>query len=698
LTESAVSDLILSGYDAEVNDRDRCSFPGIIRAYSTSRASIPSISPSLSALDKTEEKRVQRWWRTYREERIDARLYLLRELRGIVGPLAVWLAVLNIVIGAIPGGFMIASSIVVGRTPAAVTGGLGSGAWGSLVAAFAVSAAILFVQQVLAPLSVSLGQVLKHHVDGEFHDQILAASLAGTGIAPLEDYKAVGSLRLAAEELERGKTPGDAAAGTVALVVRYGQLVMYGVLIWVAVSWWAAVIICGVTMTFRVGHREVVRVWTRLWPVMGPLRREADYFQELGTGPAAAKETRVFGLEGWIGERYQAAALAAVRPLWRAQRKANGVAFLWRTAFGIVVVGAVLALMLRSAADGHVSLTHLSLGVQAALGAVALGEFYHESDTGTQFGMLAVEGLREFQEAAAAFDGPAPSAGTAAIAAGSAPLRDSIRFDNVSFAYPGSERLVLDGLDLTIRTGECTALVGLNGSGKTTLVKLLARLYEPTGGAILADGADIASVPADAWRRQLAVIFQDFNHYQLSMQDNIAFGAIEQPTDPGRVAAAAHTAGLDEAIGSLPRGTATLLSRQYEAGAELSGGQWQRVAIARALYAVDNGARLLVLDEPTSALDVRAEAAFYEEFIAHARGRTTLLISHRFSSIRHADRIVVLEHGRVVEDGTHESLLEQSGRYADLFHLQARRFAAGEDIDSEDTTEEAGEAAEGSQR
>ncbi|MDT7783834.1 MAG: ATP-binding cassette, subfamily bacterial [Pseudonocardiales bacterium] len=626
---------------------------------------------------------MKNWWRTYKEERVEPRLLLLRELRGVTGPLAIWLALLNVVVGVLPGGFMIASSIVVGSAPAAVAGGLGSPAWGSLVAAFAVSAGLLFVQQLLAPLSVSLGRVLKHQVDGEFHDQILAASLRSTGIAGLEDHKAAGDLWLAAEQLERGRTPGDAAAGTVALVVKYCQLATYTVLLGVAVSWWAAAVVCLVTMTFRVGHRAVVRVYTRLRPVMGPLRREAMYFRELGTGPSAAKETRVFGLTGWLAERYRDSALAALRPVWRERRKANGVAFAWRTVFGVVMAALVLTWMLSSAAAGQLSLTHLVLGVQATLGAVSLGEFYHESDNGTQFGMQSVSALRRFEVAAAAFEAPQ----TAEPGETAGPLRDGIRFENVSFAYPGSERLVLDGLDLTIHAGQCTALVGLNGSGKTTLVKLLSRLYEPTSGAILADGRAVASLEADAWRREIAVIFQDFNRYELSVADNIAFGAVEQPADPGRVAAAAHRAGIDEAIAKLPHGVGTLLSRRYAEGAELSGGQWQRIAIARALYAMGHGAQLLVLDEPTSALDVRAEAAFYEEFIANARGRTTLLISHRFSSIRHADRIVVLEHGRVIEDGTHQSLLEKDGRYAGLYHLQARRFQAGEDIDDEATIE-----------
>jgi ATP-binding cassette, subfamily B, bacterial len=536
-------------------------------------------------------------------------------------------------------------------------------------------------------------------VDGVFHGEILAASLSGTGIAPLEDHEAVEHLRMAAEELERGLTPGDAATGTMMLVIRYGQLVMYTVLLWIAVSWWAAVAMFVFTMTFRVGHRAVVLIWPKLWPVTGPLRRESFYFRDLATGTAGAKETRVFGLTGWLGERYRAAATAALGPVWKARRKTSATPFYWRTAFGIVLVGAVLALMLRSAAQGHVSLTNLSLGIQAALGAVALGVFYPESDRATQFGMMAISELRKFQQAVTAYDGPTTS-GVRADAEPAAPLHEAIRFEGVSFAYPGSERLVLDGLDLTIRAGECTALVGLNGSGKTTLVKLLSRLYEPTSGTIAVDGRDIASLPAQEWRRQLAVIFQDFNRYQLSLADNIAFGAIDHDPGPEGVAAVARTAGLDEAIGKLPHGLETLLSRQFDGGAELSGGQWQRVAIARALYAVEAGARVLVLDEPTSALDVRAEAAFYEEFIAHARGRTTLLISHRFSSIRHADRIVVLQGGRVIEDGTHDSLLESGGRYADLFHLQAARFAAGKDIDDEDDTglTATGQAVEGSRR
>jgi ATP-binding cassette subfamily B protein len=254
------------------------------------------------------------------------------------------------------------------------------------------------------------------------------------------------------------------------------------------------------------------------------------------------------------------------------------------------------------------------------------------------------------------------------------PRRD-IRFADVSFRYPAGHRPVFEGFDLTLRVGECTALVGLNGAGKTTLVKLLARLHEPDRGALLVDGRDVRDFTVASWRRQIGVIFQDFTRYELPAADNIAFGAIERPVEAKNIRAAAAKSGMAATIDSLPRGFDTPLSRQYEGGADLSGGQWQRIAIARALYAVDAGATVLVLDEPTAALDARSEAAFFAEFASLTRGLTTLLISHRFSSVRQADRIVVLEHGRVVEDGTHESLVAQDGRYAGMFRLQADRFA-----------------------
>ncbi len=238
-------------------------------------------------------------------------------------------------------------------------------------------------------------------------------------------------------------------------------------------------------------------------------------------------------------------------------------------------------------------------------------------------------------------------------------------------------------LELTLAAGRCTAIVGLNGAGKTTLVKLLARLYEPTAGRLLVDGQDVRSFAVDDWRRRIGVIFQDFNRYELSAAENIGWGSIELAGDRDRVREAARKAGVLATLDALPRGLDTPLSRQYQGGADLSGGQWQRVAIARALFALESGAGILVLDEPTAALDVRAEVAFFDRFVELTRGVTSVLISHRFSSVRNADRIVVLEGGRVIEAGTHDELLELGGRYAELFRLQAERFLEDQDEDLE---------------
>jgi ATP-binding cassette, subfamily B, bacterial len=249
-----------------------------------------------------------------------------------------------------------------------------------------------------------------------------------------------------------------------------------------------------------------------------------------------------------------------------------------------------------------------------------------------------------------------------------------LRFEEVDFRYPGADRQAISKLNLNIPAHRSLAIVGENGAGKTSLVKLLCSLYEPTAGQITVDGIALADLDPIAWRKRVAVLFQDFTHYQLSVRDNIAFGAPELAGDFDRLRSAAEKAGAIELIESLPHGWDTILSPEYKTGVDLSGGQWQRVALARALFAVEAGARLLILDEPTAALDVRAEAELYNRFLEITAGLTTILISHRFSTVRRADRIVVLANGAAIEEGTHDELLALDGQYATMFKLQAARF------------------------
>jgi ATP-binding cassette, subfamily B, bacterial len=617
----------------------------------------------------------------YWAEAVEPRLFLLAQLRSMVPlGLTVAAALSNAAAGLLPVGFAVGTSKVISLVPAAMAGGAGSAAQRALVTAALAAGGVIIAQQLLTPVPAALGQRIRHQVDGRFRDRLMETSLRTAGIAPLEDQESLTHLEQAAEGLAKGnRTPGDAAAGLLALILRYSRLAGFLALIGVAYAWWAAAAVGIVAMTFRFGQRGGVRMYTRLRPGLARHSREAAYFRALGTDPQAARELRIFGLSGWAQARYEAAELEAQRPLWRERRRVSGGRFVWITAAGLAVSFLVLLSVLRAAEADRLTLFALSLTLQSLVSAVLLGEFYHEADTFTQFGVLAARAMKTFEQRTAALDAagrPAP-AGRAPAPAGLP--RHGIRFARVSFAYPGAPRPVFDGLDLTLHAGQCTAIVGLNGAGKTTLVKLLSRLYEPTAGAVLADGTDIRAFPVDEWRRRLAVTFQDFNRYELTAGQNIAAGCVEAPGREDALRWAAHAAGVLDVVDRLPNGMHTVLSPRYDGGVQLSGGQWQKLAIARALYAAGHGARVLVLDEPTAALDVRAEAAFYGEFAKAARGLrlTTLLISHRFATVRHADRIIVLDGGRVAESGTHSELVAAGGRYARLFGLQAQRFSDG---------------------
>jgi ATP-binding cassette subfamily B protein len=250
-------------------------------------------------------------------------------------------------------------------------------------------------------------------------------------------------------------------------------------------------------------------------------------------------------------------------------------------------------------------------------------------------------------------------------------MRTGIALDHVSFQYPLSERKALDNVSLDIRPGEVIALVGENGSGKTTLIKLLCRLYDPTVGTIAIDGIDLRQFNTTALRREISVTFQDYVSYHLTARENIWLGNVELPADDERIVAAAKLSGADEVIARFRHGYETCLGNWIEKGEELSVGEWQKVALARA-FARD--AQVMILDEPTSSLDARAEHEVFQRFRQIMQGKTTILISHRLSSVRMADRIYVLDQGRIVESGTHDELTERCGTYARLFEMQAQYY------------------------
>ncbi|MFL6163721.1 MAG: ABC transporter ATP-binding protein [Jatrophihabitantaceae bacterium] len=589
----------------------------------------------------------------------------------------------NLLLGVLPVVFVIASAVVVGRVPAAVQGGSGSAAWHALLTAFLVAAVAFIGQQFVAPVRESISELLARRVDGRLIEEVMAASTDTVGIGALENPRVVADLRTAARELESFvQSPGQACAGLLALVARYTQLTGYAVVVGVEFSWLAAAGLVVAVLLFRYGQRGGLRKYAELRFQLYPAELKSDYVRALAVDSGAAKEIRVFGLIGWLRDFWRSCYLDWLQPIWKARRRIYLWPYLWFTSWGLLVSAMVFALLGHRASGPHpeLSLTSFVMVSSATLAALRLGEHYRESDLPTAVGMHAYDAVRRFTNALAAAEKTVNSAAGAAQLAEEvaraelAELAGNIHFDNVSFHYPGQQRMIFDGLSLTIPIGRCTAIVGVNGAGKTTLVKLLARLYEPTGGTIRLNGVDIRGYPVELWRAKLAVIFQDFARYEMSAADNVAFGAIAHRDDHAGIRAVIEAVGLREMLDGLARGIDTPLARHLTDGVDLSGGQWQRVALARALFAFRHGSSILVLDEPTASLDVRGEAGFFAEFTESARGATTLLISHRFSTVRQADQIVVLENGRVTELGSHQQLLASNGRYAYLFRLQAHRF------------------------
>ncbi|HUQ78787.1 MAG TPA: ABC transporter ATP-binding protein [Patescibacteria group bacterium] len=422
-----------------------------------------------------------------------------------------------------------------------------------------------------------------------------------------------------------------------------------------------------------------------------PLRRRMDYLTTLVTTDTYAKEVKLFGLGPYFIDRFRQ--LSAVY-----QDRQRGLVvtryfagFIWSTITTLAGSLTYLYVALQAIA-GRLTLGDLTLFTQAASsvqGSVqgllgGAGSMYENNlYLNDLFELLAtpvgIEGEVGDGSAATARRGPAADR-TAGPVLDPATTPGELVFDDVTFRYPGREEDALADLSFTIRTGETVAVVGRNGAGKSTLIKLVTRLYDPTSGAILLDGVDLREIEPAAVRKLIGGMFQDYVTYQASAAENIGLGEIGNLEDRVAIEAAARKGGADSLLDRLPDGWDTPLGKWFDGGVELSGGEWQKIALGRAFM---RDARILLLDEPTSALDAQAEFELFARLRSLARGRTAIYISHRFSTVRQADRILFLEHGRLVEQGTHEELMALGGRYAQLFTLQAAAYT-GEPVELPD--------------
>ena len=570
-------------------------------------------------------------------------------------PLSVAAVGFVVVEGALPVLVLIAMGRVTGEIPGAVTFGLSSPYGETLIVALAEAGVAYGLSLLRGPAEDALTAAASARVDALMQRRLVSAVCAPAGIEHLEDQEVLAQLASARGEL----LGGQPSAAPMALVSQLGDRTggILACIVLMTFRWWLGLAMLAVWLGVRGPLASSLREQARRSRAAAAPLRRSWYVLGLAWKPAAAKEVRVFGLGDWLADRHRQEWLEGTEPAWRSLRRLERRAWL----AGAVVLAAygLAAATLGLAADHHtISLQTLATMLPMLPATMAIGSVSY-ADISLEQLLAAVPDLESLTA------GLARRAGMSAGGRAAAGLpAASVRLQRLSFTYPGACSPVLNGLDLELEIGSSLGLVGVNGAGKTTLVTLLARMREPTGGRILVDGVPLDELDARAWQRQVAVVYQDYARLPLSARENVAmFGRDEEP-DPAALSQAAARAGAAAIIERLPRGWDTILSPHYPGGVDLSGGQWQRIALARALYAVARGARVLVLDEPTAQLDVRGEAAFYEDFLELTAGVTSIVISHRFASVRRAHRIAVLDGGAITELGCHEELLAAGGTYA----------------------------------
>ncbi len=562
------------------------------------------------------------------------------------GLAAAWWAGL-FVLGVLPAAFAVAMGVLI----AAVGNGH------SLLMPLAFVGCIFFILQVLNPIHHAVSSNLGDRTAAWLYDRLTEACVRPPGIGHLEDPSLATDLTVA-RDFDLGMTGPPLsvamdfiASGMITMVTGIASAVIVG-----AYHWWAGAVLLGAWAATHYLLRES-GVWRdRNTPEVRGAQRDADYAYRLAVDPPASKELRLFGLAGWMLDRFVRRRARLHELQYAATRMRE------RPLAGsiLLVVAANVAIFwsISNAAAAHqISLGEAVTFLQSAVGvsAIAFGGLNWALD-GAAAPVLAALRLREAMERVGKLS-------LGKEAATGKPARE-VRLRDVTFAYPGSTP-VLEHFDLTIQAGTSLAIVGQNGAGKTTIAKLLCRLYDPQQGVIEIDGVDLRNLDLESWRSRITAVFQDFIRFEMPLRDNVA----PNGAPDGLIYAALEAAGARN-FASLD----TVLDKGYAGGTQLSGGQWQRVALARALVAVNMGATVVLLDEPTAQLDVRGEAEIFERLLAATRHCTTILISHRFSTVRHAHRICVLEHGRVVELGTHDELMALGGRYRTMFDLQAQRF------------------------
>jgi ABC-type multidrug transport system fused ATPase/permease subunit len=612
-------------------------------------------------------------------------------------PLALGLLALTIAGGAAPALVVAQTGRFLAAVPDAIGDGAASAAGREVRSALVLIAVAVFASQIIVPLSQALLYGVQKRFEAYLARRLMTATTSLPGIAHFEDP----SFR---DQLEVAHWIGFGPVHTLQfasqLVQQLSQLVAMAAVAATYAGWVPALVIAAsVPGGLASWHYESMTGLSR-WRRSDDARR-ADYYRDLAVQRESAKELRVFSLSDWVLGRQAASWLASVRELWAVRRRSLLVALALR---GLAVVALVVAYwaMLSAAVDGRVDVGRFTAASIATVGLVnALGMLFREASRARRSSFYLPAAVRVLdlprldprlpsggtraarsldgspaQGAARALASPAQGAARALAspAQGAARALAGIRFEGVSFTYPGTAHPVLRDLDLWIPARSSVALVGENGAGKTTLIKLLCRLYDPDQGRILLDGVDLREFDLASLRSRMAVVFQDFVRYHLPARDNVGFGAVERAGEQDLLAEAARRVGALALIEGLPRGWDTPLAREF-GGVDLSGGEWQRVALARAMMAqIGRDADILVLDEPTASLDVRVEHELYEHFNELSRDRTTLLVSHRFSTVRMAERIVLLGEGRVVEDGSHEALMAAGGRYAGLYEVQASHY------------------------